>query len=112
MREGVVNDRVGLSNVVIVTSGEPIRVKGRSVRTRMERTYEAGAAVRAYRRRELRFSPGEEPDIVVDASGTPWRVTEEALLGPANTRLERLPGVLAYWFGWNAYHPRTGVYDP
>jgi hypothetical protein len=112
MRERVVNDRVGPTNVVIVTSGEPIRVKGRSARTRVERTYQAGAAVRAYRRRDLRFSPGGEPDIVVDASGTPWMVREEALLGPGDTRLERLPGVLAYWFGWNAYHPRTGLYDP
>ena len=33
----------------------------------------------------------------------PWRVTEEALLGPGGARLARVPGHIAYWFAWDGY---------
>ena len=40
----------------------------------------------------------------------PSYVTEEALLGPESETLPRLPGHLAYWFGWYAFFPKTLVY--
>ncbi len=47
---------------------------------------------------------------VIDANGATWRMTEEALLGPAGERLPRLGGHLAYWFGWFSYFPKTEVF--
>ncbi len=35
--------------------------------------------------------------------GALWRVEEAALVGPDGTRLERLPGHVAYWFAWDGY---------
>jgi len=48
---------------------------------------------------------------VVDQSGAVWQVTEVALLGPGGERLERLPGHLAYWFGWFNFFPDSEVYS-
>ncbi|MCG8589317.1 MAG: DUF3179 domain-containing protein [Proteobacteria bacterium] len=102
----VTNDRVGATDVVLVANAAPVRVAGRSVRSGRERQYRAGAAVRAYRRGAHRFSSGEAGQPV-DERGRPWRVTEAALEGPDGAHLERLPGVLAYWFAWAAFHPQT-----
>jgi len=43
--------------------------------------------------------------------GTVWEITEEALVGPDGERLDRISGHLAYWFGWNAFFPRTILYE-
>ena len=43
--------------------------------------------------------------------GAAWQVAEEALLGPSGERLERLPGHLAYWFGWFNFFPDSEVYS-
>ena len=72
--------------------------------------YDAGAEVRAYRRGSHEFRASEAPDRLTDEAGGHWRVEEEALVGPDAQRLERVPGVLAYWFGWQSYHPRTELY--
>ena len=37
-------------------------------------------------------------------------MTEDALLGPEGETLARLPGHLAYWFGWFSFYPRTQIY--
>jgi hypothetical protein len=95
---GVVNDAVGTTAIVLVadpTSG----------------------SIRAYSRGEhtLRRSPQGE---LVDDQGTVWIVNEEALTsedgeGDANgppQRLERLPGHVAYWFGWYGFYPSTELW--
>lgn len=47
----------------------------------------------------------------VDANGDTWRVEEEALVRIQDQmRLDRLPGHLAYWFGWYAFFPQTDVW--
>jgi hypothetical protein len=64
---------------------------------------------RAYERGTQRFT-GPTREALLDERGRRWRVTEEALLGPGGERLARLPGELAYWFGWFAFFPQTEVY--
>jgi len=66
--------------------------------------------VRAYATEGEQFAPGGTADTVVDESGRLWQVTEEALLGPEGESYDRYPGHLAYWFGWFAFFPQTGVY--
>ncbi|HZF11904.1 MAG TPA: DUF3179 domain-containing protein [Thermoanaerobaculia bacterium] len=66
--------------------------------------------VRAYERGTFRFTPGDDPLAPRGPDGRPWRATEEALEGPGGERLPRLPGHLAYWFGWFSFYPRTEIY--
>lgn len=67
--------------------------------------------VRAYRRGERRFTAGRSTGELADERGRAWRVTEDALESGDGERLERLPGHLAYWFGWYAFFPKTEVYE-
>ncbi|MDP6605682.1 MAG: DUF3179 domain-containing (seleno)protein [Dehalococcoidia bacterium] len=73
-------------------------------------------AVRVYERGDLEFAAavggegGASDDAVVDGGGRVWTVTEDALLGPGGKSLARLPGHLAYWFGWFSFYPRTQLY--
>lgn len=107
--EGVVNDEVGGAPVVLVATRGLLEVDGESVRTGPAR-YRAGAEVRAFGRADWRFSAGGDADTLVDEAGRPWRVTEAALVGKAGERLPRLDGFVSYWFGWNAFHPKTLVW--
>jgi hypothetical protein len=67
---------------------------------------------RAYERGEHSFSPGsnETTTIILDEAGTSWQVTETALIGENGEELSRLPGHMAYWFGWYQFYPQTLVY--
>jgi hypothetical protein len=109
VEEGIVNDRVGSTDVLLLAGDRVLRVQGEHHRTGPI-TYTAGGEVRAYQRAGEVFRSGETPGTVIDSAGQTWDVTEEALIGPNNRRLERLPGHLAYWFGWFAFHPDTRVY--
>lgn len=99
LREGVVNDAVGGESLVLVADAE-------------------SGAVRAYRRGELRFRRGTgAAAALLDAAGRGWRLTEEALIaagegtsGEPAERLERVPGHVAFWFGWYGFYPQTEVY--
>ena len=106
----VVNDGVADELIVLVAGGRRIWVDGVSVRTGPAR-YEAGAEVRAFRRGPHEFRPGEHPDELIDETGCSWSLEEDGLIGPAGERLPRTAGVLAYWFGWRSFHPRTEVYE-
>jgi len=94
-REPVINDRVGVTSVVVV--GRPD--------TRSGRAYERGA---------LRFRPGRtSAELVEVASGTPWQVTEERLVDARSGRtLARVGAHVVYWFGWHAFYPDGEVYEP
>jgi hypothetical protein len=74
--------------------------------------YDAGGAVRAYRRGERELSLGPDDASLRDADGGVWRMDEDALVGPQGERLPRLPGTLAYWFAWQAFHPDTALRAP
>lgn len=107
--EQVVNDTLVETNVVLVATRGIVSVEGDSRRAG-EVTYSAGSEVRAYDRGEHVFVPGPDENSVVDESGGVWEVTEEALVGPAGERAERINGHLAYWFGWYAFFPQTLIY--
>ena len=95
----VVNDELGGEALVIVTDPE------------------SGAA-RAYERGDFNFEANpagggdKGPRLLLDQGNNRWEVTEEALLNVENPslRLERLPGHMAFWFGWYASFPLTRLY--
>ena len=109
--ERVVNDAVGGLAVVLVAARGEVRTEGRHERAGPV-AYDSGGEVRAFERGDRRFAPGAGPDVLLDGDGGEWRVTEEALAGPDGERLARVPGHLAYWFGWFAFFPGAALYEP
>jgi hypothetical protein len=109
-KEKVLNDVVGDTTVVLIAPGEIIRVDGEN-RWAGEVSYNAGSEVRAYDRSQHAFSWDAEANLLRDEDGRAWQITEEALIGPDGENAARLPGHLAYWFGWYAFFPNTLVYD-
>jgi hypothetical protein len=91
--EVVVNDTLAGQNLVIIHD-------------------EGGHGARAYDRGEHTFTSGagETSAALVDESGTAWQVTENALINAQGDSLARLPGHMAYWFGWFSFYPRTEIY--
>lgn len=61
----------------------------------------ATRTVRAYERGEERFSG--DTKAVTSGDGTPWQITEDALIAPDGRTLPRVAGHIAYWFAWNGY---------
>lgn len=95
LARGVINDELG---------GEPIVVVGNA---------ESGA-IRAYRREQRVFSKAAERGRLRDAAGELWVLGEHTLAvasGGDKPALERLPGHVAFWFGWYAFYPQTEVFD-
>ena len=70
-------------------------------------------AIRAYERSERSFH-WKEDDQLADDSGGIWSLTEEALTltngGESVEPLNRLPGHVAFWFGWYGFYPETEVW--
>jgi len=93
IREKTVNDRLGSVDLVLVADPK-------------------SGAVRAYRRDGRTFQAGAQPGELRDETGRAWKVTEESLLptGEGAAALPRLPGVVAFWFGWFGFHPETEVW--
>lgn len=113
----VVNDVIGRTAVVLVAAHGTVTVEGGRDGSPPDRlfggtTYSAGGEVRAYARGPQTFAPGPDANALLDAAGRPWRVTEDALLGPNGLRAPRINGFLAYWFGWYAFFPHTLLYQP
>ncbi len=79
----VINDRVGLRDVVLVGDA-------------------ATRTVRAYDRDGRNFEATEDPTRIKNSDGQ-WQIGEDALTGPDGTTLPRVPGHIAYWFAWNGY---------
>jgi hypothetical protein len=91
----VVNDRVGGTNVVVLSQPDQ----------RTARAYERGTVIF-----QAGIGPGE---LIEPATGARWRVEEERLSEPASGRmLRRLGGHVVYWFGWYAFYPDAEVYRP
>lgn len=107
--ERVVNDTHADRPIVLVAAAEAVELDGISRRTGPV-SYSPGAEVRAYDRGSFEFSPGATDDQLIDQDGAVWTVTEDALVAESGETLERLPGHLAYWFGWFAFFPGTEVY--
>jgi len=107
--EEVANDVLADSPIVLIATRGAVQVDGESLREG-EVQYQAGAEVRAFARADYTFSPTDDPDQLADQNGDLWQITEEALIGPNGETLERVPGHLAYWFGWFSFFPNTLVY--
>jgi hypothetical protein len=108
LAERVRNDEVGGRRVVLVATRGRLELEG-SHPTRGRVRSSPGAEVRAYARGDVAFAPGPGPDALLDSDARPWRATDAALEGPGGLRAPRLPGTVAYWFAWQAFHPETGV---
>jgi hypothetical protein len=109
VEDKVVNDLLGETPLVLVAQRGAVTVEGTNQRVGPV-SYNSGGEVRAFERGERIFSPGPRKDTLLDEQGNLWQVTEEALLGPGDEEASRLPGHLAYWFGWFAFFPNTLVY--
>ncbi len=69
-------------------------------------------SVRAYESKGHRFIAKKENGNLVDDAEDEWSNEEEKLTRLADQKeLFRLPGHLAYWFGWYAFFPTTEVYE-
>ena len=79
----VVQDRVGLQEVVLIGEASTL-------------------SVRAYDATGHRFSRADGERLV--AEDGVWRITEAALVGPEGRSLPRLAGHLAYWFAWAGFY--------
>lgn len=81
--EPVINDTLGVKNVVLIGNH-----KTRSVRAyqRNTQTFQAGASVHTLK------GPGGE-----------WKIEENFIIGPEGTKLARIPGHISYWFAWDGY---------
>ena len=108
--ELVVNDTVGERPVVLVAARGEVITEGWHREVGSPAAYYSGGEVRAFERGDHAFAAGDDPDALLDAAGSVWQVTEEALLGPNGERLGRINGHLAYWFGWYSFYPDTEVY--
>lgn len=58
------------------------------------------------------FRPASEDTttVLMDETGERWEVTEDALVSENGEELSRLPGHMAYWFGWYQFFPQTLIY--
>ena len=81
------HDTVGRRDVVILT--------------------DSSGANRVYGAKGVTFSKWDRKVTLVDQDGQIWKVTENALLGPAGQQLDRLAAHRAFWFGWHAQFPHS-----
>lgn len=86
----VLNDRVAATNVVLIRDDK--------------------FTIRAYYRGEYHFQATESRGMISDANGAQWEVREDQLFLTDDKKLERIPGQLAFWFAWYAFHPETAVF--
>ena len=61
---------------------------------------DSSGANRVYAAGQKTFIHWDGERSVIDADGTTWRLTEDALTAPGGQRLHRLPAHRAFWFGW------------
>ena len=108
VEQRVINDELGGEPVVLVAGEGRVQVGSRNPSAGFLR-YEAGGAVRAYLRGDVEFALGPDDATLRDEEGGVWRIEEEALVGPSGERKPRIAGTLAYWFAWQAFHPKTAL---
>jgi hypothetical protein len=91
--ELVVNDTLAEQNLVVIYD-------------------RGGHGARAYERGKHTFTSAAEKTatVILDEAGRRWQVAEQALISASGEKLARLPGHMAYWFGWFSFYPKTEVY--
>jgi hypothetical protein len=95
IRQGVINDKLGDTAVLVVADPE-------------------SGALRAYDRGDRIFESGAQ-GLLEDQEGRAWRVEEERLVRLQSEPGEpvsrpRLPSHQAFWFGWYGFFPDSEVY--
>lgn len=69
--------------------------------------------VRVYLAGQEVFSDINRDGVLVDNLGRHWEVREERLLQvDQQLTLPRLPGHLAFWFGWYSFYQNTSLWSP
>ena len=63
---------------------------------------------------ELTFRAALEPGFFTDdQTGSRWNIEGKALSGPmAGRSLTYVASFVTEWYGWSAYHPETGIFQP
>ena len=89
--EVVINDTHAGQNLVVIHDG-------------------GGHGAVAYERGDHTFTATDDPVVVLDEAGDEWQVTDDGLLSDSGQILARLPGHMAYWFGWFSFYPNTELY--
>lgn len=92
--DDVVNDRVGVLDVVV--------------------TFDPEASLsRSYLRDGHVFTRGPQSGQLLDDSGVLWSETEAGLVAAddSGTVLERVNGIESFWFGWYAFRPHSRIYN-
>ena len=91
--ERVINDTLSGQNLVVIHE-------------------DGGHGARAYEREDYTFSSAlpDTTTVILDETGMRWHVTDRALIGEDGSELPRLPGHMAYWFGWYSFFPHTRIY--
>ena len=82
----VINDHIGIIPITIIGNANTL-------------------TVRAYRSDGKQFTLNDDGELTENKQI--WKITEDALIGPNNQSLPRLPGHIAYWFAWSGYFPET-----
>ncbi len=108
-REQVLNDDFAGSPIVLVATRGLADVEDIVLRIPWP-NYDYGGEVRSFERGRNSFSPGPDPDTILDEDGGAWTVTEEALVGPSGERLERINGHIAFWLGWFVFFPESELW--
>ena len=70
---------------------------------------DASGANRVYESQGTSFAYWDQLALARDSSGTQWKVDEATLTSSTGTTLKRLPAHRAFWFGWHAAFPNTGL---
>ncbi|MYD65175.1 MAG: DUF3179 domain-containing protein [Chloroflexi bacterium] len=109
VQEQVLNDEFAGSPIVLVAQRGLADVEDILVRIPWP-NYDYGGEVRSFERGRNTFSPGADPDTVLDEDGAEWTVTEEALVGPDGERLDRVNGHIAFWLGWFLFFPEAELW--
>ncbi len=87
----VINDRVGLTDIVLIGDA-------------------ATRTVRAYGREGIAFERSGDGLDALQGDGAAWTVTEEALVADDGRTLPRQAGHVAYWFAWAGYLQDAEIY--
>jgi len=109
VQEQVLNDEFAGSPIVLVAQRGLADVEDILVRIPWP-NYDYGGEIRSFERGRNTFSPGPDPDTILDEDGGEWTVTEEALVGPEGERLERVNGHIAFWLGWFLFFPEAELW--
>ena len=70
---------------------------------------DASGANRVYESKGVKFVGWDKVAAARDSAGGTWRVDEAALIPASGSPLARLPAHRAFWFGWHAAFPKTGL---